>query len=694
MRRGSSLPVMDHWVDITIPAWFPRLAVLLLMAGSGASAPAAGQPTRSSDGLLHDKGLQFIVHLGLQRDVPALMAYLGHPDPRYRARAAFALASVQDPRALPLLLARLDDPSAAARADAAFALGQTAGAIPEGALSARLRSETDRAAAEELIDAIGKTGAKPALLSLIHTVPDSLNPEAALAIARFGLRGIHAPEAVAFLLDLLKGESEEERTAAAYYFGRARDIDAWRIHAGELRSFIRRSPVNEPALLYLLPALARSNEAEDTAWIVRMLLEPDDWRVRVAAARVMTERTGQDAAGQALLRALGDPSIHVAVAAAEALGSGFRFDAARLRELTAWIDDRATTWQIAARLLVVPARQDDATTVLPRLTRFSDNPYALALALPALSHLSGQAAEDTLMYHIRNDIPISASAAVEALANRWKQVRNTTDRTDVYYAAFLSALQSRDLAVTTAAAPILSDSIFVAMGSAEELESVYRQLQPPVDLESMVAVLESLGRIGGPGIDSLFVSVLSSDQEVLRATVAKYLGEPDVPTHAPPSTPFDRAVDWDYLRKYGERPALSFETEKGDILLECLVEQAPLTCETLLRFIGSGRYDGVPFHRVVPGFVMQGGDFERGDGFGGPGYAIRSEFTRQKFGAYIAGMASAGKDTEGSQWFVTHSMQPHLDGRYTAFGRVTAGQQTVDSILEGDRILRARVIAR
>lgn len=83
---------------------------------------------------------------------------------------------------------------------------------------------------------------------------------------------------------------------------------------------------------------------------------------------------------------------------------------------------------------------------------------------------------------------------------------------------------------------------------------------------------------------------------------------------------------------------------------------------------------------MVPDFVVQGGDFARGDGFGGPGFEIRSEFTRMLFDRGVVGMASAGKDTEGSQFFITHSMQPHLDGSYTAFGRVIEGMDVVDSV--------------
>ena len=150
-------------------------------------------------------------------------------------------------------------------------------------------------------------------------------------------------------------------------------------------------------------------------------------------------------------------------------------------------------------------------------------------------------------------------------------------------------------------------------------------------------------------------------------------------------------IDWDQLAEYGPRPLLTLFTEHGPIAIEMDAEQAPQTVQKLIRSAIRGDYDGVPFHRVVPNFVIQGGDYLRADGFGGPNVAIRSEFTRIRYRPGTAGIASSGKDTEGVQYFITQSMQPHLDGRYTAFGQVIHGQDVVDAIQQGDVVLRAVV---
>ncbi|MDH5491696.1 MAG: peptidylprolyl isomerase, partial [Myxococcales bacterium] len=126
-------------------------------------------------------------------------------------------------------------------------------------------------------------------------------------------------------------------------------------------------------------------------------------------------------------------------------------------------------------------------------------------------------------------------------------------------------------------------------------------------------------------------------------------------------------------------------TSRGDFLLELMSDHAPTTTAGFLERVERGFYDGLSFHRVVPGFVAQGGD-PQGDGYGGPGYAQRCELNRLSYERGTLGMALAGRDTGGSQFFITHSAQPHLDGRYTAFGRVVEGMEVVERLQTGDRI--------
>ena len=144
-------------------------------------------------------------------------------------------------------------------------------------------------------------------------------------------------------------------------------------------------------------------------------------------------------------------------------------------------------------------------------------------------------------------------------------------------------------------------------------------------------------------------------------------------------------------RKNGQTKAL-LTTEKGAFTIDLMPEDAPLNVDNFIKLAKSGYFNGIAFHRVVPNFVVQGGD-PRGDGNGGPGWQIRCEINMLEFERGAIGMALSGKDTGGSQWFVTHSPQPHLDGSYTVFGKVNdTAMKIVDSIARDDKILSVKII--
>ncbi|MBK5188397.1 MAG: peptidylprolyl isomerase [Gemmatimonadaceae bacterium] len=139
----------------------------------------------------------------------------------------------------------------------------------------------------------------------------------------------------------------------------------------------------------------------------------------------------------------------------------------------------------------------------------------------------------------------------------------------------------------------------------------------------------------------------------------------------------------------GKLPHAEIVTERGTITLELYPVDAPLTVENFLTLASSGYYDGGHFFRVVPNFVAQDGD-HRGDSNGGPGYTIRDEFNPRRYERGSLGMALSGPDTGGSQYFLTHAADPHLDSRYTVFGHVSDGWSALDALVQGDRIERIR----
>ena len=138
---------------------------------------------------------------------------------------------------------------------------------------------------------------------------------------------------------------------------------------------------------------------------------------------------------------------------------------------------------------------------------------------------------------------------------------------------------------------------------------------------------------------------------------------------------------------------VSMETTRGTIELELYPEHAPITVNNFVFLVKEGYYDGVKFHRVIPNFVIQGGD-PTATGTGGPGYRFEDEVKNNplKHVRGVISMANAGPGTNGSQFFITHSPQPHLDGKHTVFGKVVKGLDVVDAVRQGDEMTKVIVI--
>ena len=195
----------------------------------------------------------------------------------------------------------------------------------------------------------------------------------------------------------------------------------------------------------------------------------------------------------------------------------------------------------------------------------------------------------------------------------------------------------------------------------------------------------------GAGTRAAVAALPAPDEPVVREAgrgvslfAAWHVNAPRPAPH--PSTWYERVVREIVVPSLaGHAPTVSITTERGVLTVELYGAEAPLTVENFLSLMGSGYYGGTAFHRVVPGFVVQDGD-RRGDGDGGPGYTIRDELDRRHYDRGAVGMALSGPETGGSQYFVTITPQPHLDGRYTTFGHMIGGFDALDQLVPGDRI--------
>lgn len=284
-------------------------------------------------------------------------------------------------------------------------------------------------------------------------------------------------------------------------------------------------------------------------------------------------------------------------------------------------------------------------------------------------------------------------------------------------------MTNEDVFIRAAAAELLAErpnskDNFAAIERALTLS----MLKDKHDNDAILAMMDALAKLDKPAAVGSLLTALSSPDHLVRRRAFQLLDDPELAKTSPGLPSMLKAArdqgkdrvrafspsaatrlgqvlssDVDYRRALSRRNGsvrAVVKTEKGSFTIVLDPEEAPLTVDNWIRLARMGYFDGLIVHRVVPNFVMQDGD-PRGDGNGGPGWSIRCEVNMLPYDRGAVGMALSGKDTGGSQWFVTHSPQPHLDGGYTVFGKVNEkDMRVVDAIVRGDRIISVRIIGR
>ncbi len=367
-----------------------------------------------------------------------------------------------------------------------------------------------------------------------------------------------------------------------------------------------------------------------------------------------------------------------------------------LEELLGTVRDLATgaggriRWQYRAEAALALAKLDGARALPALRVQPGDPPLLKAGMIAAMGATGSIDAFAEISGHLREADPLLRRTALDALQALASKNSSKGGFLDTVYAANIDALGSGDMAVTTTAAANLGDSLLLRPGSVDALTSALERLRPPADIEAIQEVCRTLGKLGDERAVVPLKNLMESGDDAAAQAAAAALGTitgeryvPGVPGRDPRHTDFDFGM----LEALPETIGVTLRTTGGDVTMEWYRDAAPFTIMSILKLAQrEGFYRDLIFHRVVPNFVVQGGD-PRGDGWGGPGYSLRSEFSPLSYETGTVGIASAGKDTEGSQFFITHSPQPHLDGRYTIIGRVVVGMGVVDGIQVGDGIL-------
>jgi cyclophilin family peptidyl-prolyl cis-trans isomerase/HEAT repeat protein len=255
-------------------------------------------------------------------------------------------------------------------------------------------------------------------------------------------------------------------------------------------------------------------------------------------------------------------------------------------------------------------------------------------------------------------------------------------------------LKESDAVIRATAAELLGELPANEANTRALVEALPAALQDKELNDAVLAILDALGKQKSVvANDAIKTGLDSRDHHVRRKAVAvlKANGAGDFSSRIGIVQTSNTTADYERaIARSGKTANAVVTTSKGTFTVQLLPEDAPLNVDNFIQLANRKYFNGITVHRVVPNFVIQDGD-PRGDGNGGPGYQIRCEINLVPYERGAVGMALSGKDTGGSQWFATHSPQPHLDGGYTVFGKVIVGLNVVDNIVRGD-VIRSIVI--
>jgi len=643
------------------------LLTLLAAAAGGGSSLTAG---RYSPLMVTPASRDTLQNLELWEDQRVtgdgtLFAYLDSRNPLVRLRATEVIGRIQDTVDVNVLADLLRDSDRRVVSEAVFALGQMGADTARSALVGISRSAKGGQLALSL-EAMGKVGGKDALdllIEALHNFDAGVRAEAALAMARTGdmaaipalMIAIHDPDARVMWRAIYGLEKNEYP------------------RVGEsVAPFLKnQSPLVRQ---YTARTLGKQKYDKSVGLLSESLLDRDV-RVVVNVARALGEIEEDDAVHPLGEHAARHPSHHVRIAAMEALG---QIESKKGKDyMIHALMDQSVGVRVAA-ITAVSQTLGGGSEVFITQSLTDGSRLVRAAAMEAYGTADIKDRIPTLQDEAKgNDDPMMRSAAVRALG------KLDDDRVGPILVDMLS---DKDWVVVTETVTALGKRDY--RESADRLVEAYNQHDSREGVNIRLAVLRVVIEWQSPEALAVAQSALYDPDKRIRTEGLEYLRAVGADSLAVMS---DRAIyqeNFDRTRRralsapLGIRHAV-IKTSHGDIELELFGDDAIQTVANFINLAEAGFYRGLTFHRVVPNFVVQGG-CPRGDGWGDAGYFIRSEFTRYRYGEGYVGMATDGKDTGGSQFFITLSPQHHLDGRYTVFGRVTSGMNVVWKIDQGD----------
>lgn len=630
---------------------------------------------------------QRVINLKDRGDTLQLATYLTAEDVTLRYLAAQSAGSIQAKSLKrPLLDLLNNDPSGEVRAVAAYSLGQyRSGDIQDDLTTSFTLQDTsvyNTPVRGAILEAIGKCGDE-GMLELIANV-STYQPEdhhlllgQVRAIYRFGLRNIYHQSGTQLMLERVTDNAipDETRLIAAHYLARNPGIDI-ATGLGMLVGQMERE-TNNHIRMALAGAITSRGDERYAGNILNRLSKEDDYRVQSNIIRNLAAYN-YEVYRDSVLVLLDHENDHLFNLSASLLvNTAQRQDAGLFLQKARNTNVHQRKAQLLGiALSVLPARFINTRRIINDellaglTTANSDNDRAAYIRALAHDPLNIQPFIEQGLSSTSNLVQTTAIISIPVLL--------TNPRTQTVYSRPSSYAQFRELIITElnkilasgdagAIAAIASVSRNEALGFKDvagfnlAIRTAMRQLDLPKEYESHKECLQTLAYLED----------------------TSYVIDPPAYNHP---------IDWSFISDLTDSSRAYIITTKGQIEVQLYRRYAPGSVSNFVNLSQSNFYDGKTIHRVVPNFVIQGG-CPRGDGYGSLDYTIRSEFGPLYYNdeGYL-GMASAGKDTEGTQWFITHSPTPHLDGRYTIFGKVTGGMETVHKIQPGDIIQDVRIL--
>jgi len=615
-----------------------------------------------------------------KQNIDSVLLYFNHSNPGYRLAAVNAMASIQSELSIDSLVEILGDPIIEVRTAAAYALGQIGNLeTVDPLMNAFVNKDTsdvDNVFNSTILEAIGKTGNKSLLDALASVESYRITDTLLLlgqsrAIYRYANRGINTQKGTNRMVELASNQAypNEVRVIAANYLARAKDIDISKSQFRIAEALIGASDPNVRMAIAL--ALRKVTEPDILKILQSQFIVEKDYRVKVNILKAFGSYKYIDNI-DLILDHLDDENIHVANAAAQYLvDHGKR-------------DDVEIYKTFAKKNLDHTVRAKIYASVLKHLPSYYIESRALIRSslLRYLKELKGK--------------PYVAKHYVAALGQ------------DPYSYAYLkeAAIDSGVVTIRTAGMEALSKIV-----SGKSFVNTFRFRSDRVKIEILDIIKEQFSK-GDVGTMAIGAGILSNEKigyrnliqndSFLIAAAAKLSLPREIETYneikkalayinnvkyKAEKNSYNHPINWKTLATVSDSTIAVVRTNKGNFTIKLFGNTTPGSVANFIDLANDDFFDNKVYHRVVSNFVIQGG-CPRGDGYGSLDYSIRSELPQLYYDdeGYV-GMASAGLNTEGTQWFVTHSPTPHLDGKYTIFGTVTEGMDVVHQIVEGDKII-------